>query len=869
MRQQIARNGKCMPQGKTPPPIFHAIKRQIRRCHVNYSGSKHPLLNTMDSDKKKFGRYTLCRLLARGGMGEVYLATLEGVAGFEKRCVIKKIRPDLVSDSTFVERFLNEGKTLVALTQSNIVQIFDMGVYEGEYYLAMEYISGADLRQLLKRKTGEMPVSIAIAVVKEVLKGLGYAHRATDDAGNSLGIVHRDVSPSNILISDEGDVKLIDFGIAKANTIETMSGVVQGKFSYMSPEQARGEHLDARADLFSLAIVLYEMLCGVRPFDGKSDLQSLERIKFDNPRPILEYRSDLDPELSAILDKGLTKNIDERFQNADEFYDALEDYATSHKCIAGQREVIAYFKPFISEETEPTRSYKNVNDALEAMLNAQEELAFQTTATQTLHSAAEPQKKTLQTPENATPGPVLTPLPNTPTPGLTPSSRTPSINSTSTSDSFRRISEAIERVREEEDEALSPVNGPLDEETILLRRKRRLYMKIRYGVFGGLFAVLVSAVIILLYLYLGQSSPDLPLPKAPQPLDLLKPSADVSGQDLWGQNNGFFAAASDSQKELPFYIQTHPENAAFYIAEGAYKELERNTFKLIPGRDLEVDIQSKGYETCIFRVEYDSEGGHSYRNANWSNCKSVSTKYSAANQRFEVDVYLLPEQPAPAETVQANESQPPQMDAPEAAPIEDSSAPAEAPAVAADEAQAPQNTAKPKDNNKNSAPSKTKPRDKAADKPAEKQQAFAISSNIDANIIIHTEQGKETYNISSPVSAAPGTAFEIEPIVSGRKIAIPYKGKFSSQKLDVHFCEAKIRINESYAEGDPAPYQLADILLDGNIIAKHADAVSLVLPCKKYELSARIHAGSTNLNASQTLTLSPDAPSPNIALTLH
>ena len=820
----------------------------------------------MDSDKKKFGRYTLCRLIARGGMGEVYLATLEGVAGFEKRCVIKKIRPDLVSDDTFVERFLNEGKTLVALTQSNIVQIFDMGVYEGEYYLAMEYIAGADLRQLLKRKTGEIPVSIAIAVTKEVLKGLGYAHRATDDAGHSLGIVHRDVSPSNILISDEGEVKLIDFGIAKANTIETMSGVVQGKFSYMSPEQARGEHLDARADLFSLAIVFYEMLCGIRPFDGKSDLQSLEKIKFENHRPIQDYRSDLDPDLSAIVDKGLTKNIDERYQNADEFYDALEEYATVHKCIAGQREIIAFFKPFMSEEAEPTPSYHNVNDALEAMLNAQEGLAFQTTATQTLHPS--PQKTPLHIPpEKVTPGIALTPQPNTPTPGLTPASHAQFATSSSSSDSFRRISEAIERVREEEDEALSPVNGPLDEETIMLRRRRRLYMKIRYGVFGGLFAALVLAVILLLYLYLGQSTPEQPPISVPQPQDLLKPSADVSGQDLWGQNNGFFATASDSQKELPFYIQTHPENAAFYIAEGAYKELERNTFKLIPGRDLEVDIQSKGYETCIFRVEYDSEGGHSYRNANWKNCKSVSTKYSAANQRFEVDVYLLPEMPSPAETAQVNEPQIPQTDVPEVAPTEDLSAPTEVPSVATNEAQAPQNNAKPKENNKNSAPSKNKPKDKSADKPTEKQQEFVIHSNFDANVIIHSAEGKQTYNISSPVSAVPGTSFEVEPIVSGRKIAIPYKGKFGSSSLDVRFCEAKIRINESYADGDPAPYQVADIMLDGNFVAK-ADAVSLVLPCKKYELSAHIHAGSVELKASQPLPLSPDK-TPVVALTLH
>ena len=857
-----------MPKGKTPIPKHGEIKCQTQLFRNGCAGDEQRLLNPMDSDKKKFGRYTLCRLLARGGMGEVYLATLEGVAGFEKRCVIKKIRQDLVSDSAFVERFLNEGKTLVALTQSNIVQIFDMGVYEGEYYLAMEYISGADLRQLLKRKTGEMPVSIAIAVVKEVLKGLGYAHRATDDAGNSLGIVHRDVSPSNILISDEGDVKLIDFGIAKANTIETMSGVVQGKFSYMSPEQARGEHLDARADLFSLAIVFYEMLCGVRPFDGKSDLQSLERIKFDNPRPILEYRADLDSELAAILDKGLTKKIDGRFQNADEFYDALDEYATSHKCTAGQREVIAYFKPFMSEEAEPVQSYHNVNDALEAMLNAQEGLAFQTTATQTLHADTSP-KKTFQIPETATPGIALTPLPHTPNLGMTPSSRTPAVNSASSSDSFRRISEAIERVREEEDEALSPVNGPLDEETVLLRRRRRLYMKIRYGVIGGLFAALVLSVIVLLYLYLDQSKPDPQPTNRPQTSDLLSPSSDVSGQDLWGQNNGFFATASDSQKELPFYIQTHPENAAFYIAEGAYKELERNTFKLIPGRDLEVDIQSKGYETCIFRVEFDSDGGHSYRHANWSNCKSVSTKYSAENQRFEVEVYLLPEMPSLAETPQTNELQVPPNDAPKAAPIEDEAAPTQAPSIKDGDTQVSQNNAKPKVNNKNSAPSKTRQRDKSADKPAEKLQVFAISSNIDANIILHTEKGKETYNVSSPVSAAPGTAFEIEPIVSGRKIAIPYKGKLSSQKLDVRFCEAKIRINESYASGDPAPYQLADILLDGTIVAKHADAVSLILPCKKYELSARIHAGSTDLNASQTLTLSPNVPPPNIALTLH
>lgn len=283
---------------------------------------------------RMLGRYELLRRIAKGGMGEIYLARTRGMAGFEKNCIIKTILPHLAEEEEFVTKFLDEGRIVVQLVHGNIVPVFDMGDEAGEVYMAMEYIPGRDLREVTKRlaaRSKVMPVDLALFIAGEVCKGLDYAHRKKDGDGESLGIVHRDVSPSNVLISREGEIKLIDFGIARAagRLSKTVSGRIQGKFCYMSPEQASGRPLDGRSDIFSAGLVLYELLTGFRPFEGGTDLESLDLVRqceFDPPGAL---NAEIPQEVDDIVTKALAKDPDERYQSADTFQIALLQYLYS------------------------------------------------------------------------------------------------------------------------------------------------------------------------------------------------------------------------------------------------------------------------------------------------------------------------------------------------------------------------------------------------------------------------------------------------------------------------------------------------------------------------------------------------------------
>lgn len=277
---------------------------------------------------RKLGRYELLRRIAEGGMGEIYLARQRGAGGFEKNLIIKTILPHLAKEDEFVEKFLDEGRTVVQLVHGNIVPVFDMGQEAGEYYIAMEYIAGRDLRDIQKRlklNSDTMPIDLALFIVGEFCKGLDYAHRKTNADGASLEIVHRDVSPSNILISGEGEVKLIDFGIARATSRlgKTVTGRIQGKFCYMSPEQAAGKALDGRSDLFSAGVVLYELLTGHRPFEGDSDLESLDLVRRCEYDPPSTFNHEIDQDIDDLVMKVLSKNPSDRFASVDDFQSAL------------------------------------------------------------------------------------------------------------------------------------------------------------------------------------------------------------------------------------------------------------------------------------------------------------------------------------------------------------------------------------------------------------------------------------------------------------------------------------------------------------------------------------------------------------------
>lgn len=285
----------------------------------------------MSEETQQLGRYELIKRIAVGGMGAIYLAKSRGAGGFEKTVIIKKILDHLADEPEFITKFLDEGRTVVHLTHGNIVPVFDMGSEGGEYFIAMEYLPGRDLRDVLKRSSEKgalIPLSLAVFITIEVCKGLDYAHRCTGEDGAPLGIVHRDVSPSNVLISRDGEVKIIDFGIARATSrvAKTMTGRIQGKVCYMSPEQATGKEVDSRSDIFSTGIVLYEMLTGVRVFQGDSDLQSLDHVRQCEVAPPSSLNPKIPPELDAIVLRALVADRDARYQTIDALHVALLEW---------------------------------------------------------------------------------------------------------------------------------------------------------------------------------------------------------------------------------------------------------------------------------------------------------------------------------------------------------------------------------------------------------------------------------------------------------------------------------------------------------------------------------------------------------------
>jgi serine/threonine protein kinase len=280
---------------------------------------------------QRFGSYVLLKKVASGGMAELYKAKKSGEKGFEKLLAIKMILPHLAENDEFISMFIDEAKVAAILNHQNIVQIYDLGKIEDSYCIVMEYVRGKDLRSVLSRggKAGpHVGVEHACLITASALSGLSYAHRKRDK-GRDIGIVHRDISPQNIIVSYEGEVKIVDFGIAKAATksSETRTGVLKGKLAYMSPEQARGKPLDARSDIFSMGVVLYEMLTGQRLFQGDTDLDTLERVRDARVEPLpTELKDDVPKELEDILLKSLSREPEGRFQSASEMEEALQGF---------------------------------------------------------------------------------------------------------------------------------------------------------------------------------------------------------------------------------------------------------------------------------------------------------------------------------------------------------------------------------------------------------------------------------------------------------------------------------------------------------------------------------------------------------------
>jgi serine/threonine protein kinase len=283
----------------------------------------------------RLGPYVLGERLGLGGMAEVFVGRRAGPHGFAKRFAIKRILPDLAKDQRFVSMFIDEARICAGLQHPNIVEVVDFGESQGELFMAMEYVDGVSLARLLRHVAGKrssFPISLAVLIARDVLRGLSHAHQAADEHGRPLGLVHRDVSPGNVLISRMGEVKLADFGIVRGVTLDrrTDPGELKGKLGYMSPEQVIGAEVDPRSDVFAVGILLAEMLTACPLFSGRDELEVLTRIHEADLSTLERQGTNLPPDLLAITRRALKRQPWDRFQTAAEFAQALEAFAAKN-----------------------------------------------------------------------------------------------------------------------------------------------------------------------------------------------------------------------------------------------------------------------------------------------------------------------------------------------------------------------------------------------------------------------------------------------------------------------------------------------------------------------------------------------------------
>lgn len=343
------------------------------------------------------GQYVLQRQLAVGGMAEIWLATTQGPAGFQKDVVIKRILPQFANDATFVEMFLDEARLAASLSHPHIVSIFNLGKDGDSYFIAMEFIDGYDLSRLIVRaKTRglSVPAHIAVRIVADACAGLDYAHNFVDREGNRVGLVHRDISPHNLLISRNGVVKLVDFGVAKAasSVHKTQTGMVKGKLAYLSPEQIHAKVLDGRSDIFAMGIVLYELLTGERPFGGESELLAISAILNEPHQPMSNFRADLPAGLDEIIARALEKQAKDRFQSAAEMERALELWLKEQQQLVTQRDLADFLTGLFSERpAAPTGGGPTLLGEMDAVSSTRLETATEGAWAGAAQAAAPPQ----------------------------------------------------------------------------------------------------------------------------------------------------------------------------------------------------------------------------------------------------------------------------------------------------------------------------------------------------------------------------------------------------------------------------------------------------------------------------------------------
>ena len=309
-------------------------------------------------NRQTFGRYEVIRPLGAGGMGEILLARQSDLPGLERYVVLKKVLPHLAADPEFLSRFLDETRVSLSLNHGNIVQVYEVGQVEGQYFMAMEYVEGMDLRevlQVLKARGQRVPEPIALYILNEVAKGLAYAHERKGNDGQPLRIVHRDVSPANLLLSADGQVKVTDFGVAKAASRLSVSlpGKLVGKVYYMSPEQVSGGLCDHRSDIFSLGVVAFEMLAGRRPFEGDSEVAVIESVRRCEPPDLAEAAPWVSPSLAAIIARALARDPNDRYQDMHEFQQAINAYMLQAHTLVSARGLAEFLATLQGQQASP------------------------------------------------------------------------------------------------------------------------------------------------------------------------------------------------------------------------------------------------------------------------------------------------------------------------------------------------------------------------------------------------------------------------------------------------------------------------------------------------------------------------------------
>ncbi len=302
-----------------------------------------------------YGQYVLVRKLAEGGMAEIFLSKLLGADGFERNVVIKRMLSNLSSLPDFVEMFRDEARLAARLSHPNIIQIHELGFIDGCYYICMEYLAGEDFSTTLRqagKKRQYTPMPITLRVLVDAARGLHFAHDFTNEEGQPLHIVHRDISPSNLYVTYQGQVKVLDFGIAKAASrlVQTRTGVVKGKYIYMAPEQAQGKEVDRRSDVFSLGVSLYESLTNVRPFARENDLAVLNALLQGDFMPPASLRRDIPPELEAVVLKAMALRPEDRYATAADFADALEHSLKGKVPLASHKQLSEYLRAQFGDE---------------------------------------------------------------------------------------------------------------------------------------------------------------------------------------------------------------------------------------------------------------------------------------------------------------------------------------------------------------------------------------------------------------------------------------------------------------------------------------------------------------------------------------